>query len=72
MEKELRVKIPGGTLVASKMPDPNNPGIVVEFEPDDGYSNHSVLMEHNEEKGLRALVWADEWQEEPTHDINLR
>ena len=46
---EIRVKVEGGTLVATASPDPDYPGIDVEFIPDNdsgfGVSTPRVLFE---------------------------
>lgn len=68
----LKVKVPGGRLVARQMPDEENPGIIIEFEPEEErYSNLSVLVEHNAENGLQTVIWADENKEDYTHKIKF-
>lgn len=74
-ENELRVSIPGGTLVAYPSIDPNNPGIFIDFEKDgdDCALNLSGTECQIDEDGktcrLVTHVWGNGTQEDTTHDV---
>ncbi len=72
---EIRVKVEGGTLVATASPDPDYPGIDVEFIPDNdsgfGVSTPRVLFEKPKGEQLRALIWADKDQEDYTNKVEF-
>lgn len=74
----LRVPVKGGSLVAAQTPDPDYPGICVEYvaeEPDaNAVSDPCVLVEYPNEPGsaLRALIWSDPKSEDYTKAITLK
>ena len=76
--KTLRVPVKGGTLVAAPTPDPDYPGICIEYvaeEPDaNAVSDPCVLVEYPNEpdSALRALVWGDPKSEDYTEAITLK
>lgn len=66
--KEIRVKMNGGYLVAQQNPDPNYDGISVFFESDDGQIIDVAIVECKEENGRNNIdaylyenVFTDEW-----------
>lgn len=70
--KEIRVKVPGGYIVATPSYDPDYPGIDVEFQPDtegELYTFPRVLMEYPKDGKLCAFVWADPASEDYTQKI---
>ena len=73
--EQIKVKVEGGTLVATASPDPNYPGIDVEFIPEDekafGVSTPRVLFEKPKGEKLRALIWADKKYEDYTNKIEF-
>lgn len=72
---QIKVKVEGGTLVATASPDPNYPGIDVEFVPEDeeefGVSTPRVLFEKPKGEKLRALIWADKDYEDYTNKVEF-
>lgn len=74
--QSMDVKVPGGILRAKACTDPAYPGISVEFIPDEGDPNAGslpcVLMgKIVEEDKLRAIVWGNKLQEDPSHIIGF-
>ena len=73
--KNLKVRVTGGYLIATESGDTDYPGICVEFiadnERDDALSRPSVLIEKPIDGELRALIWADEEQEDYTREIRF-
>ena len=70
----ISVPIRGGEIVASITPDPNYPGIDIEFIPaDDDCETDSrprVLFEYQKDsETLRVLIWAKQDKEDYTHEI---
>lgn len=70
----ISVPIRGGEIVASITPDPNYPGIDIEFIPTDDDcetgSRPRVLFEYQKDsETLRVLVWANHNKEDYTHEI---
>lgn len=70
----ISVPIRGGEIVASITPDPDYPGIDIEFIPADDDcetgSRPRVLFEYQKDgETLRVLVWADKDNEDYTHQI---
>lgn len=68
--------VKGGTMVATTSPDPQYPGIDVEFISDNDndmfQSRPRVLIEQpDKDLGLRILVWNDRNQEDYTEEILL-
>lgn len=72
---EVRVKVEGGSLVATASSDPNYPGIDVEFIPDNesgfGVSTPRILFEKPKGEKLRALIWADKDQEDYSNKVEF-
>lgn len=71
---ELRVKVEGGTLVATKIADEHYPGIDVEFIPDsesddDPLTRPRVLFEKPKGEALAVMVWADKASEDYSDKI---
>ena len=68
----IDVNVPGGILRATACIDPNYPGIDIEFIPDkngnpEALSLPRILFEKSvEDEKLRAIIWGDEMQEDPT------
>lgn len=72
MVNELRVRVKDGYLVASEAPDPEFPGIDIEFVPDEDtgeYTNPRILFERPVIGPVRALVWAEKNDEDYTKEI---
>lgn len=73
----IDVDVPGGFLRATACIDPDYPGIDIEFIPDktgnpEALSLPRVLFEKSAEDGkLRAIVWGDEMQEDPTLKVEF-
>lgn len=72
-EDTLKVKVEGGYLYATISGDVDYPGICVEFVADEDQGEKSsrptVLIEKPAGEDLRALVWADEDDEDYTTEI---
>lgn len=76
MDNQLKVKVNGGCLVATASPDPDYPGIDVEFvaEDDKGetMSRPRVLIEKPlDDNKLRALIWQNKDSEDYTDEISF-
>lgn len=74
--ENITVKVNGGHLVATTSPDPDYPGIDVEFvaNNDEGefLSRPRVLVEKPlDYDKVRALVWADKNKEDYTEEIEF-
>lgn len=71
--REIRVKVKGGYLVATPSYDPDYTGIDVEFQPDNEeiYTFPRVLMECPKDGELRALIWDDPQSEDYTKEIKF-
>jgi len=73
--EQIKVRIEGGCLIATATPDPDYPGIEVEFIPDNesgfGVSTPRVLFEKPKGEQLRALIWADKDQEDYTNKVEF-
>ena len=71
----IRVKVPGGVLVASVAGDSDYPGIDVEFVADndkgEDLSRPRVLFEKPNDGELRVLVWNDKGNEDYTKEIRF-
>lgn len=75
MSDQLVVKVNGGYLVATISPDPNYPGVDVEYVSDkdngENMSRPRVLVEWPHDGALRALIWNNPNDEDYTEDITL-
>lgn len=73
--KKLNVPLLNGTLVASVSPNPEYPGIDVEYIDNDdlgeSLSRPRVLIETPDQEELRCLIWADQTEEDYTDEIPL-
>lgn len=74
MMNEMRVKVDGGTLVATKIEDENYPGIDIEFVPDedgldDPLTRPRVLFERPKNGKLAAMIWGDRTSEDYSDKI---
>ena len=73
--EQIKVRIEGGCLIATATPDPDYPGIDVEFIPDNesgfSVSTPRVLFEKPKGEQLRALIWADKDQEDYTNKVEF-
>ena len=73
--KELKIRVDGGFLVAAISPDPDYPGIDVEFVADNdaegNVSRPRVLVEKPRFGTLRVLVWRDPQSEDFTYKIEF-
>ena len=73
--EQIKVRIEGGCLIATATPDPEYPGIDVEFIPDNesgfGVSTPRVLFEKPKGEQLRALIWADKDQEDYSNKVEF-
>lgn len=71
----IKVKVPGGVLVASISSDMDYPGIDVEFVADndkgEDLSRPRVLFEKPKDGELRVLVWNDKNNEDYTNEITF-
>lgn len=71
---EIKVRVPGGYLIANEAQDPDYPGIDVEFvsdENNDDLSRPRVLFEKPVDDKLRVLIWSDKDNEDYTHEITF-
>lgn len=78
---EIRIKVKGGYLIAAPSPDPNYPGIDVEYIADNdagkNMSRPRVLVEYPQDDDcdaattLRALIWNNPQSEDYTEEIEL-
>lgn len=78
---EIKIKVKNGYLRATPSPDPNYPGIDVEYITNDdtgkNMSRPRVLVEYpqdddcNANTTLRALIWDDPQSEDYTKEIEL-
>lgn len=69
--ESLTVKVNGGHIVATASPDPDYPGIDVEYVADNDIGEYlsrpRVLMEKTfDSENVRALVWAEKDKEDYT------
>ena len=75
MNKELKIKIRNGYLVATISEDPYYPGIDIEYVADDDIgeqlSRPRVLVELPYDDTLRALIWNNPNDEDYTEEIVL-
>lgn len=72
LENLLKVKVEGGYLVAAVSPDPDFPGVDVEFVPDDepvAQTRPRALFEKPNTGSPRVLIWADKNNEDYTHEV---
>ena len=77
-QQSIDIKIPGGILHAVECMDPDYPGIDISFIPDEkGNYNEPIFLPRvliekpvDNEK-LRAIVWNNEKQEDPTFKIEF-
>lgn len=74
--KQLVVPVKGGNLVATSSPDPNYPGIDVEFlskyDIGNTASRPRVLIEQpSDSLEVRALIWDNPDSEDYTNEITL-
>lgn len=73
--EQIKVRVEGGYIVASKSPDPAYPGIDVEFIPDheddNALSTPRVLMEKSNGQPLRALIWGNSAVEDYTKEVRF-
>lgn len=72
----LTVKVNGGHIVATVSPDPDYPGIDVEYVADNDIGEYlsrpRVLFEKPlDADNVRALIWADKNQEDYTDDFEF-
>ncbi len=73
---EFKVRMAEGYLVANVCPDPNFPGIDIEYIPDNEerldlnpMTRYRVLVEQPEKNDVRVLVWDDNTNEDYTREI---
>lgn len=71
---EIRVKVEGGVLVATKIPDEHYPGIDIEFIPDnenddDPTTRPRVLFERPQGGTLAVMIWGDRKSEDYSDKI---
>lgn len=80
METALTVRVKNGWLVATKSPDPDYPGIDVEYIVDndkikvkDALSRPRVLIEYptDDSYSLRALIWNNPHNEDYEEAVDL-
>lgn len=74
MEKEIRVKIPGGFIVAGRNNDPDYDGVFVVFESDEGDILDLALVEckaEYEKKKIDVYTYADVYDEDFTDKFTL-
>ena len=73
---EMHTRVKGGYLAATICPDPDYPGIDVEYvadkENDKDLSRPRVLIEYPIDGNLRALVWNNPKDEDYTEEIILK
>lgn len=72
----ITIKVTGGYIVSTASPDPDYPGIDIEFIADDDKGEFASRPRILVEKPLdydkvRALVWADKNKEDYTKEINF-
>ncbi len=76
MSEELKVKVEGGYLIATKSCEEGYPGIDVEFiadkEDETALSNPRVLFEKPVDGKLRVLVWSNKAEEDYTTEIEFQ
>lgn len=71
---EIRVKMNGGYLVASRNPDPDYDGIVIMFETNDGTVIDVVYAEcksENDKKKIDVYCYEDVYDEDFTRKYTL-
>lgn len=74
MKNEIRTD--AGVFVISESPDPNYPGVDIEFiadgTPEEAVSNPRVYFKYSvEERTLQAYVWNDMSNEDYTHKVTF-
>ncbi len=73
---EIHTRVKGGYLAATICPDPDYPGIDVEYvadnEDDKDLSRPRVLVEYPIDGSLRALIWNNPNDEDYTKEIVLK
>ena len=62
---KIQVKVTGGNLVASVIPDPNYPGIDISYEPDDSSALTGLAVVEEYDHVLRLCDYRKMWEEEP-------
>ncbi len=74
-ENQLIVEVEGGYIVATVSPDPEYPGIDVEFvacnDKGETASRPRVLFEKPNKENLRVLVWGNANSEDYTDEIEF-
>lgn len=73
-QSEIRVKIPGGFIVAGRNPDSEYDGVYVVFESDEGDILDLALVEckaENERKKIDVYTYEDVWNEDYTGKFTL-
>lgn len=74
MEKEIRVKVNNGYLVAGRNADPNYDGIYICFEANEGTVIDIAVVEaksENDKKKIDVYTWADVYTEEYTDKFTI-
>lgn len=71
---EIRVKVEGGYLIATKSEDVQYPGIDIEFIPDNDTDDNPatrprVLFEKPQGEPLTAMIWGNRESEDYTDKI---
>ena len=71
---EIRVKVDGGVLIATKCADSHYPGIDIEFVPDndeedDVLTRPRILVERPNGGQLVAMIWGDRMSEDYSDKI---
>lgn len=69
MDKEIRVAVAGGHIIASRNPDPDYDGISIVFETNNGDLVDLVLIECGAESGYEKIdmyTFADPYDEDYT------
>lgn len=76
-DNQIRIKIPGGELVAEESPDSEHPGICVYLELDSRDIMALALMEHRTQDGKSTIevygcedVWSENWFKKYSIDLS--
>ena len=76
-DNQVRIKIPGGELVAEESSDPGHPGICVYLELESGDIMDLTLIEHHNQDGKSTIevygyedVWNENWTQQLSIDVS--
>lgn len=55
----IRIPTKEGIIRVQPATDPNNPGVCIDLEREDGTTDSIAVVECNDNEGLQTFVWSD-------------